>query len=55
MDLLRRIAERFRCQYRFGSSSEDTLIGLLALGMVIGGIAPTVSSATEILRKHRGQ
>ena len=56
MDLLRQmIVGRFRCRHRLCPSAEDTLIGLLALAMVIDGIAPTVTGATEILRRHEGE
>lgn len=56
MDLLRQmIVGQFQCRHRLCPSTEDTLIGLLALAMVIGGTAPTVVGATEILRRHEGK
>ena len=56
MDLLRQmIVERFQCRHRLTRSTEDTLIGLLALAMVINGIVPTVTGATEVLRRHEGE
>ena len=56
MDLLREmIVGRFQCQHRLCPSAEDTLVGLLALAMVIDGIAPTVGGATEVLRRHEGE
>ncbi|MFN8007749.1 MAG: hypothetical protein U0V70_12110 [Terriglobia bacterium] len=56
MDRLRQmIVDRFQSRHRLCPSTEDTLVGLLALAMVISGIAPTVFSATEILRSREGE
>ena len=46
------ILARFDCRYRLCDSTEDTLIGLLALALVIDGRAPSVAAAVETLREH---
>jgi sugar (pentulose or hexulose) kinase len=46
------ILARFDCRYRLCASTEDTLIGLLALALVIDGRAPSVASAVETLRNY---
>jgi sugar (pentulose or hexulose) kinase len=53
LDRLREmILARFDCRYRLCDSTEDTLIGLLALALVIGGRAPSMAAAVETLRNH---
>ncbi len=55
-DLLRQmILDRFQCNHRMCASPEDTLLGLLAFGLVISGQASTVEAASEILRTHEQQ
>jgi sugar (pentulose or hexulose) kinase len=46
------IAARFACQSRLCASTEDTLIGLLILALVIDGRAPSVAAAVESLRNQ---
>lgn len=50
IDLLRRlIVDRFDCSYRLAPSSEDSLVGLLALALTFSGRTKTVSEAVEVL------
>jgi len=44
------ILARFDCPYRLYEGTEDTLIALLALALVIDGRAPSVAAAIEDLR-----
>lgn len=44
------IQQRFQLPYRLSPSSEDTLLGLLALGLVATGQANSVAEATKTLR-----
>jgi hypothetical protein len=39
--------QRFDTDYRFAPSSEDTLLGLLILGLVCSGKAASVAEATH--------
>jgi sugar (pentulose or hexulose) kinase len=49
--VLRQLVEdKFQLPHRLSPSSEDTLLGLLALGLVAGGRCQTVAEATAILR-----
>jgi sugar (pentulose or hexulose) kinase len=43
------IADRFGCGYRMSASSEDALMGLLALGLVVTGKAADVQTASAKL------
>jgi sugar (pentulose or hexulose) kinase len=50
IDLLRELIQRkFQVDYRVCASSEDTLLGLLALALVASGRLPSVTQATEML------
>jgi hypothetical protein len=44
------ILARFDCPYRLYEGTEDTLIALLALALVIDGRAPSVAAAIDDLR-----
>jgi hypothetical protein len=46
------IAAQFSSPYRLCASTEDTLIGLMALALVIDGRAPSVAAAVESLRNQ---
>ena len=46
------ILARFNCRYRLCASTEDTLIGLLALALVIDGRTPSMAAAVETLRNQ---
>jgi ribulose kinase len=49
--VLRQLVERkFQRPYRTSPSSEDSLLGLLVLGLVAAGRYPTVGEATSALR-----
>lgn len=48
------IADRFECGYRLSASSEDALLGLLALGLVATGKAPDVQAASAELADVEG-
>lgn len=51
--LLRRfIGDKFQVDDRLCASSEDTMLGLLALALVIGGRATTVEQAVDLLRQE---
>ena len=53
LELLRQmIVARIPGDIRLCASTEDTLVGLLALGLVVGGQAPSMEAATETLRKQ---
>lgn len=50
LEVLRRlIVERFRCDYRLCASTEDSLLGLLVLGLVATGGARTAQAAMRRL------
>lgn len=49
--LCKMIVARFPCNFRLCASTEDTLLGLLALALVVSGRAPSVEAATETLRR----
>ena len=49
------IVEAFRCLYRIAPSTEDTLLGLMALALVIEGRAVNVAEAAEVLRRHESR
>ncbi len=54
-DLLRKmLVEKLRRPYRLSVATEETLVGLLALALIVGGIAPTVTAATRTLSGHEG-
>jgi sugar (pentulose or hexulose) kinase len=56
LELLRRmILARFECDHRLCASTEDTLLGLLVLALVVSGQAPSVATATESLRRRNHQ
>jgi hypothetical protein len=44
------IAARLPGQARVCASSEETLLGLLAIALVVGGRAPSVAAASATLR-----
>jgi sugar (pentulose or hexulose) kinase len=49
------IRDKFQLDYRLCASSEDTLLGLLALALVADGRVPSVADATALLlRQYRG-
>lgn len=49
------IRDKFQLDYRLCASSEDTLLGLLALALVADGRVPSVTDATDLLlRQYRG-
>jgi len=48
------IAAKFTCPYRLLGATEDTLIGLMALALVIDGRAPTVATALAALQAQDG-
>ncbi|RIK36843.1 MAG: hypothetical protein DCC55_26065 [Chloroflexi bacterium] len=51
VDVLRDLAQhRFQLPYRLSPSSEDTLLGMLALGLVATGQVRSVAEATKTLR-----
>jgi sugar (pentulose or hexulose) kinase len=53
LELLRRmILAKLECPHRLVATAEDTLLGLLALALVIDGRAPSVEAATQILRNQ---
>ena len=53
LELLRTmIVARLGCDYRLCASTEDTLLGLLALALVVSGQAPSVAAAIETLRSR---
>ncbi len=53
LDLLRQmIMTRFDCPVRVSATTEDTLVGLLALSLVVSARSPTVQAATAMLRPH---
>jgi sugar (pentulose or hexulose) kinase len=55
VEVLRRIiAQKFQLDYRLCASSEDALLGLLALALVAGGRADSVAGATRMLREAVG-
>lgn len=50
IDLLRQIiCDRFDCEYRLSPTPEDTLLGLLALGLAFTGRVTTIDEATAHL------
>lgn len=50
VDILRKtICDRFGASHRLSPSAEDTLLGLLALGLAFTGRAATVAAATDLL------
>ena len=45
----------FKVDYRICPTSEDTLLGLMALALVFSGRVPSVAEATELfLKEFRG-
>jgi sugar (pentulose or hexulose) kinase len=46
------IAARLPGEVRVCSSTEETLLGLLAIAIVVSGRAPSVAAASEVLREH---
>jgi sugar (pentulose or hexulose) kinase len=60
MDALRAlICDQFKASYRFSPSAEDTLVGLLALGLAFtrrtGSVAQAVAHLRDVYAEHRGQ
>ena len=52
LEVLRNIiAQKFQLDYRLCASSEDALLGLLALALVAGGRADSVAGATKMLQE----
>ena len=52
IELLRTmIAQKFQMPYRMSPSSEDTLLGLLALALVFSGRAPDVQAAIQAIKE----
>lgn len=47
------IAARFGTPYRFAPSSEDTMLGLLALGLAFSGRASSLGAAARMLASYR--
>ena len=47
------ICDKFQMDYRLSASLEDTLLGLLVLGLVASGQVTTVAEATSLLRRER--
>lgn len=55
-DLLRRmVVDKFQCPHRLCASTEDTLLGLLVIALIISGRAASVAAAAEIVRAHEAQ
>jgi sugar (pentulose or hexulose) kinase len=55
IDLLRRmICDKFGADYRMSPSSEDSLLGLLALALTFSGRAPSVQQAMVELAQQYG-
>jgi sugar (pentulose or hexulose) kinase len=53
LELLRQmILARFTCNWRLCASTEDTLLGLLVMALVVSDRAPSVEAAAEILRSQ---
>jgi len=51
LDVMRQIIkERFQTDYRLAPSAEDTLLGLMALGLVFTGMVPSIQDAVRDLR-----
>jgi hypothetical protein len=51
LDVMRQvIREKLRTDYRLAPSAEDTLLGLMALGLVFTGMAPSIHDAVRDLR-----
>ena len=51
LDVMRQIIkEKFRTDYRLAPSAEDTLLGLMALGLVFTGMVPSIQNAVRDLR-----
>jgi sugar (pentulose or hexulose) kinase len=48
------ICDRFKVGYRMCPTSEDTLLGLMALALAFSGRAPSVGEATELLERKYG-
>ena len=46
------IVAKFDCPYRMSASSEDTMLGLLALALVVGGQAKSAAEAAQVLREN---
>jgi sugar (pentulose or hexulose) kinase len=49
------ICAKFQAEYRLCPTQEDSLLGLLALGMVFSGRQPTLEAAARVLRAHFAQ
>lgn len=55
IEVLRRLIQRrFAVPYRLCPTEEDTLLGLLVLGLVATGRQPSVAAATGAVRRHSG-
>lgn len=46
------IVARLQCDHRLSTTTEDTLMGLLALALVVSGRAPSVGAAIDTLRSR---
>jgi hypothetical protein len=46
------IKEKLQTDYRLAPSAEDTLLGLMALGLVFTGMVPSIQEAVKDLRRN---